>query len=389
MMQYGPMTEQEAMDEEQKKREAIRSYLTTKYNEPIQDEPMPDNSNSRILGDLVTNLGSAFEDYGRAGSVARGGARNDGSFYSNVNKQIGSKFDRDEKAVKDANAMKRTNLDDAFKGDSRARQQQEWSDSDADRATKQSEIDLEKDPASQQSLMAQELANRLMPSKDFTGMSAAQLKKSIPTLEKLYAIDARRNDEKKGKTIDQDKIDRGIKKDNFKLTQELRKEYTSHPVTKSSKVLEESFSKIMTTDQTGPGDMALIFNYMKMLDPGSTVREGEFASAVASGGVPSQIAGLYNKVRGDGMLDVKTRNQIRDQSQLYYDKQIERQNQLDSQFQGIAANYGLDFDQVGRTLDRPKAMEKTKSKDEKAIDWAKQNPNDPRAKVILQLGGAQ
>ena len=34
------------------------------------------------------------------------------------------------------------------------------------------------------------------------------------------------------------------------------------------------------------GDMALIFSYMKMLDPNSTVREGEYATAQDAGSIP-------------------------------------------------------------------------------------------------------
>lgn len=48
------------------------------------------------------------------------------------------------------------------------------------------------------------------------------------------------------------------------------------------------------------GDMATIFAFMKILDPGSTVREGEYASAEQARGVPETIMNLYNKtIRGE------------------------------------------------------------------------------------------
>lgn len=43
-------------------------------------------------------------------------------------------------------------------------------------------------------------------------------------------------------------------------------------------------------------DLAIIFNFMKMLDPGSVVREGEFANAQNSAGVPDRIRNLYNNL---------------------------------------------------------------------------------------------
>lgn len=48
-------------------------------------------------------------------------------------------------------------------------------------------------------------------------------------------------------------------------------------------------------EPTAANDLALIFNYMKVLDPGSAVREGEFATAQNAAGVPEQVRNLFNK----------------------------------------------------------------------------------------------
>jgi hypothetical protein len=49
-------------------------------------------------------------------------------------------------------------------------------------------------------------------------------------------------------------------------------------------------------DPSPAGDMAMIFNFMKILDPGSTVREGEYATAQNTGSVPTRMRQLYNNV---------------------------------------------------------------------------------------------
>ena len=51
--------------------------------------------------------------------------------------------------------------------------------------------------------------------------------------------------------------------------------------------LRSNYSKIRTAQKadTAAGDLSLIFGYMKMLDPGSVVREGEFATAQNAGGI--------------------------------------------------------------------------------------------------------
>lgn len=51
------------------------------------------------------------------------------------------------------------------------------------------ELDRASDPNSMESELARETAKKLMPSKDFTGMTAQQLEKSIPSLAKLYQMD--------------------------------------------------------------------------------------------------------------------------------------------------------------------------------------------------------
>lgn len=53
---------------------------------------------------------------------------------------------------------------------------------------------------------------------------------------------------------------------------------------------------------TAAGDMALIYAYMKSMDPTSTVREGEFASAQNAAGVPERIINMYNNARNGTRL---------------------------------------------------------------------------------------
>ena len=48
-------------------------------------------------------------------------------------------------------------------------------------------------------------------------------------------------------------------------------------------------------DPSPAGDLALIFNFMKVLDPGSTVREGEFAQVGAAGSLPTQVQRMYDQ----------------------------------------------------------------------------------------------
>ncbi len=57
---------------------------------------------------------------------------------------------------------------------------------------------------------------------------------------------------------------------------------------------------------SGPAQIAMVFKFMKALDPGSVVREGEFATAQNSAGVPDAIANTYNRlVSGERLTDAQ------------------------------------------------------------------------------------
>ena len=61
----------------------------------------------------------------------------------------------------------------------------------------------------------------------------------------------------------------------------------------------------------GSDDIALVFNLMKVLDPNSTVREGEQAQASAVAGPAKSWLGMYNNlIKGEGKLVDTAREQI-------------------------------------------------------------------------------
>jgi hypothetical protein len=61
--------------------------------------------------------------------------------------------------------------------------------------------------------------------------------------------------------------------------------------------------RITSALDSAAGDISLIFAFMKMLDPGSTVREGEFATAQNSGSVNENVWAAYNKaVTGERLV---------------------------------------------------------------------------------------
>lgn len=94
---------------------------------------------------------------------------------------------------------------------------------------------------------------------------------------------------------------RNERNDAFNRANTLRDEFTA--ANKDFGLIEAQYNNIVSTaeDPSPAGDISLIFSYMKMLDPNSTVREGEFATAQNASGVPDKVLNAYNKAI-DGKL---------------------------------------------------------------------------------------
>ena len=89
-------------------------------------------------------------------------------------------------------------------------------------------------------------------------------------------------------------------------------------------------------DQSPAGDLSLIFAYMKMLDPGSVVREGEFATAQNTAGVPDRIRNAYNKLISGERLTPAQRADFTRQAANVYGASKARQDRILETYRGRA-----------------------------------------------------
>ncbi len=119
--------------------------------------------------------------------------------------------------------------------------------------------------------------------------------------------------------------------------------------------ISDSYGRLRaaTSNPSAAGDLALIFNYMKILDPGSVVRESEFATAANSGSVPERIWAQYNKVLKGERLSEVMRADFAKQASGQYQAQLRAYKKLEEQFRGLAERAGMDPRQivVDRVLD--------------------------------------
>lgn len=110
----------------------------------------------------------------------------------------------------------------------------------------------------------------------------------------------------------------------------LRKDIGS--AQKSFDLVAAARNRISKTGRKGTAasDISLVFNFMKMNDPGSTVREGEFATAQNAAGVDGRIISAYNNLLEGTRLNPAQREDFIGQAEdlfsaqrLTFDSQIE------------------------------------------------------------------
>ena len=142
--------------------------------------------------------------------------------------------------------------------------------------------------------------------------------------------------------------------DKFNQERALRNDFEKS--TEEFRGLTDAYGRILVAaeDESGLGDMTIIFNYMKMLDPTSTVREGEYASARNTQGVSEEVRVMYNRAVDifNGDLDeaevfgeigrdrfVNMTDQLFRQRFATYTRRAEHMTQL-------AKNYNLDVGNI-------------------------------------------
>jgi hypothetical protein len=120
----------------------------------------------------------------------------------------------------------------------------------------------------------------------------------------------------------------------------LRDEYNA--LTKDFRVVQDAHEKIKNVAQTGAGDMSLLYSFVKLLDPGSVVRESEFAAAAASGSFGERVQGAMQRVLTGQRLSDNLRNDFIREADNLYTSQKRGTVRLTESYTGIAKRMGLD-----------------------------------------------
>jgi hypothetical protein len=134
----------------------------------------------------------------------------------------------------------------------------------------------------------------------------------------------------------------------FDQEEKLRKEFQTR--TKVYGELGGIYSNLKASSdaKTGPGDIALITGFMKMLDPGSVVRETEFATARDTTGLYDRLLNQATKLQSGQIfaLDSKQRQEYVDLAKKYLDAAQKKAGEEKKALGVVVKNYKLNSENV-------------------------------------------
>lgn len=130
----------------------------------------------------------------------------------------------------------------------------------------------------------------------------------------------------------------------FDAEAKLRSEYSNG--TKGYTDVTEAYRRLKSSNNDAAGDLSLIFSYMKMLDPGSVVREGEFANAQNAAGVPDRIANIYNRILKGERLTEGQRKMFVGQGESLFNAAQKREGEVRAGITKVARSYGLNAENI-------------------------------------------
>lgn len=132
----------------------------------------------------------------------------------------------------------------------------------------------------------------------------------------------------------------------FAQEEKIRKEWQGR--SKMYSELQGTFNTLQASESSanGPGDIALITGFMKMLDPGSVVRETEFATARDTAGLFTQLQNRLEKAQNGQLLSPKQRSEYVALSQKYLDSAQKKAEQEKKDLGIVVKNYRLNPENV-------------------------------------------
>ena len=142
----------------------------------------------------------------------------------------------------------------------------------------------------------------------------------------------------------------------FQQANALRDEFTA--TAKDFRTIQDAYAKIKeaAAGESGAGDMSMLYAYVRMLDPGSVVRESEFAMAAQSGSLGERVQGAVNKILSGERLPPTLRESFLSEAQKIYGTQRKQYGSIKDQYTKLAQRWGIKPEDVVVNFERDDLM---------------------------------
>ena len=124
----------------------------------------------------------------------------------------------------------------------------------------------------------------------------------------------------------------------------LRGQFNNEATVKNATEVSTALRKVRASagNPSPAGDISLLVGYMKLLDPGSVVREQEFATAAKAGSLPQQIQAVALKVVNGQRLTAEQRADFIGKAEAVAKGYAEQFGTVRTRYQNDASAAGLD-----------------------------------------------
>jgi len=190
--------------------------------------------------------------------------------------------------------------------------------------------------------------------KTLQAIEVAKIKTAAKGTKPLSTIGKARSDHSRGLITD-DEFQQvvGVNKReerNFQRANTLRDEYNA--ITKDFRDSTAAYKRVIASarEPSAAGDLSLIFNYMKVLDPRSVVRESEFAQAAMAGAYPERIKAAVQRVATGQRLSPAMRADFVKRSRKLYVEAETGYKKTRAEYEKMAKYFKLDPNSIFPTF---------------------------------------
>jgi hypothetical protein len=157
-------------------------------------------------------------------------------------------------------------------------------------------------------------------------------------------LDYKRSLAEAGRTV----IDMTGGQKGFENERSLRTEFQGSPEYKAFGEMKAAYGQVLEglNKKNAIGDVAAATKIMKLLDPGSVVRESELAIAMNSSGLLDRVSNYATNIINGTKLSPEQRREFSSLANSLFSVSLDAFNEKRNQYSGLAKDYGFDINRI-------------------------------------------